>query len=198
MKIAIIGAGNVGRTLGSAWTRAGKSVVYGVRSPRAGENELSAPDAVASADIVVLAIPWEAVPTVLENRSLFRGKVVIDCTNPINSDFSGLAIGNTDSGGETIARIIPEAKVVKAFNTCGFNVMARPEFPTGRATMFVAGDDQDAKETTLELARMLGFDGLDAGPLVQSRYLEATAWLWISMALQYGYGREIAFSLLRR
>ncbi|MBL7661872.1 NADPH-dependent F420 reductase [bacterium] len=198
MKIAIIGAGNVGKTLGTAWEKKGQSVLYGVRNPKPGTTELEVTAAVTASDVIILAVPWSAMPSVLENKALFRGKVVVDCTNPINSDFTGLTLGNTDSGGETVARMIPEAKVVKAFNSCGFNVMANPEFPTGKATMFVAGDDKAAKETTLELAQSIGFEAIDAGPLVQSRYLEATAWLWISMAMKYGLGREIAFSLLRR
>jgi len=135
---------------------------------------------------------------VLDKSEHFRGKIVIDCTNPINADFSGLAIGQNDSGGETVGRLIPESKVVKAFNTCGYNVMINPNFPGGSASMFIASDDTSAKETVASLAECIGFKAVDAGPLVQSRYLEAMAWLWISMAIKYGAGREIAFQLMRR
>jgi hypothetical protein len=198
MKIGIIGAGNVGKTLGTALEKKGKIVCYGVRDPNPESNELQVHDAVKISELIILSVPWTAVPSVLEDSGIFGGKIVVDCTNPINPEFTGLSLCNTDSGGETVARMLPEAKVVKAFNTCGFNIMGNPEFPTGKATMFVAGDDKESKETTLELARLIGFDAVDVGPLVQSRYLEATAWLWISMATKYGLGREIAFSLLRR
>ena len=198
MKIAIIGAGNVGKSLGKAWSHQGMEICYGVRSPKAGSGELLIEDAVRTAQAIVLAVPWGAVEAVLSNRDLFRGKIVIDCTNPINADFTGLQFGNSDSGGETIARLLPEAKVVKAFNTCGNNIMENPKFPNGTTSMFVAGDDPDAKSQVMELARAIGFDPVDAGPLFQSRYLESLAWLWISMAIKFGYGREIGFALLRR
>jgi predicted dinucleotide-binding enzyme len=198
MKIAIVGAGDVGTTLGDAWGRAGHEVVYGVRNPKSGSGHVSIDQAVSSSEIVVLAVPWLAVPVVLDNRELFRGKVVIDCTNPINADFSGLAIGHNDSGGETVGRLIPDSKVVKAFNTCGYNVMKNPAFPGGTASMFIASDDSSAKETVASLADCIGFKTVDAGPLIQSRYLEALAWLWISMAVKYGAGREIAFQLMKR
>ena len=94
--------------------------------------------------------------------------------------------------------MVPEARVVKAFNTCGFNVMGNPMFPEGSASMFVASDDQASKNIVLDLSRQIGFDPVDAGPLLQSRYLEATAWLWISIAMKYGAGREIGFRLMRR
>jgi len=198
MKIAIIGAGDVGTALGDAWARAGHEVVYGVRNPKVGSGHEPIDVAVLSSEVVVLAVPWLAVPVVLDNRELYRGKIVIDCTNPINADFSGLAIGQNDSGGEMVGRLIPDSKVVKAFNTCGYNVMKNPAFPGGAASMFIASDDASAKETVAALANCIGFVTVDAGPLVQSRYLEALAWLWISMAVKYGVGREIAFQLLRR
>jgi hypothetical protein len=198
MKIAIVGAGDVGTALGDAWASAGHEVMYGVRNPKAGSGHEPIDKAVSSSEVVVLAVPWLAVPVVLEKRELFRGKIVIDCTNPINADFSGLAIGHSDSGGETVGRLIPDSKVVKAFNTCGYNVMKNPAFPGGAASMFIASDDSKAKETVASLATSIGFLAVDAGPLVQSRYLEALAWLWISMAIKYGAGREIAFQLMRR
>lgn len=198
MKIAIIGAGNVGTTLGSAWVKAGNEVTYGVRSPKQDAHQVTIDKALSGSEIVVLAVPWSAIPSVLENRDLYKGKIVVDCTNPINSDFTGLSIGNTDSAGETVARMLPESKIVKAFNTCGFNVMADPKFSSGHASMFVASDHKSAKEEVLNLAKSIGFEPVDVGPLVQSRYLEALAWLWISLAMKYGAGREIAFQLMKR
>lgn len=198
MKIAIIGAGNVGTALGSAWEEAGHAVVYGVRNPSPNSHEMNVEEAVSISDIIVLAVPWGAIPKVLERKEVFTGKIVIDCTNPIKADFSGLEVGHSDSGGEIVARQIPDAFVVKAFNTCGFNIMANPNFPGGKASMLIATDNAAAKDAAMSLSRAAGFEPVYAGPLVQSRGLEALAWLWISMAMKFGSGREIAFSLLRR
>lgn len=198
MKIAIVGAGDVGTALGNAWVKAGHEVVYGVRNPKLSSGHVAIEQAVSASDVVVLAVPWLAVPVLLDNRELFKGKIVIDCTNPINADFSGLSIGHTDSGGETIGRMIPESRVVKAFNACGYNIMQNPVFSGGAPSMFMASDDSSAKETVASLADCIGFKSVDVGPLIQSRYLEALAWLWISMAVKYGGGRDIAFQLLRR
>jgi predicted dinucleotide-binding enzyme len=197
MNISIIGKGNVGGALGSGWERAGHTVLYGVRSPSS-SNEREIEQAVEESNTIVLAVPWSVVPSLLANPTAFKGKLVIDCTNPIAKDFSGLSIGHTDSGGETVARLLPEATVVKAFNTCGFNIMENPHFGSATASLFIAGDDGRSKEIVSQLATDLGFIPVDAGPLAQARYTEALAWLWISMALKYGFGREIAFGILRR
>ena len=90
------------------------------------------------------------------------------------------------------------AKVVKAFNTVGANIMANPSFGADRPALFYCGDDATAKQTTKQLAEAIGFEALDAGPLTQARLLEPFALLWISLALKYGYGRDIAFKLLLR
>lgn len=198
MKIAIIGKGNVGGALGAGWRRAGHQVIYGVRQPGDHPDELLVDEAAASADAVVLATPWSAVASVLETCGDLSGKILVDCTNPIRSDFEGLTLGVDDSGGETVARLAPRAKVVKAFNTVGFNIMEQPAFQRGPAAMLVAGDDADAKQVVMNLAEDLGFEAADAGPLTQSRGLEAMAWLWIAMAMKYGYGRDFAFGLLKR
>lgn len=198
MKIAIIGKGNVGGALGAVWQRAGHQVVYGVRQPSGNANELPVSEAVGSAEVVVLATPWSAVPGVLETCGGFAVKILVDCTNPIRSDFEGLTLGVDDSGGETVARLAPNAKVVKAFNTVGFNIMEQPDFERGPAAMLVAGDDAEAKQVVMSLAADLGFEAADAGPITQSRGLEAMAWLWIAMAMKYGFGRDFAFGLLKR
>lgn len=198
MKIAIIGKGNVGGALGAGWQRAGHEVVYGVRQPGENPDEFLITDAIASAEVVVLATPWSAVPGVLAACGGLAGKILVDCTNPIRSDFEGLTLGVDDSGGETVARLAPNAKVVKAFNTVGFNIMEQPNFERGPAAMLIAGNDAEAKQVVMSLAADLGFEAADAGPLTQSRGLEAMAWLWIAMAMKYGYGRDFAFGLLKR
>jgi 8-hydroxy-5-deazaflavin:NADPH oxidoreductase len=183
MKIGIIGAGSVGKTLGEKWKERGHEIRYGGRQAEPSRGLVTTEESVRDADVVVIAVPWPAVHQVLHNAGLFSGKVVVDCTNPIAADFGGLSIAGTDSAGETISRLLPASKVIKAFNTCGSNIMEDPRFAEGNASMFIAGDDRDAKATVSSLAVDIGFDPVDVGPLEQSRYLEAAAWLWISFKL---------------
>jgi 8-hydroxy-5-deazaflavin:NADPH oxidoreductase len=142
-------------------------------------------------------VPWPAVDASLKTLGPLAGKVVIDATNPLTPDFS-LAVGHTDSAGETVARLAPAARVVKAFNTTGFNNMADSRYPGGKLAMLVAGDDAEAKNIVLGLASDLGFDPVDAGPLAVSRYLESMAMVWIKLAITQGMGRDFGFALLRR
>ena len=210
MKIAIIGAGNVGGTLGKAWAAKGHEIVFGVRDPRAAKvQELvratggrtratGVREAAADAEVVVLATPWSATEDAVRAAGSLAGKLVVDATNPLTPDFSGLALGHTTSAAEAVARWAPGAGVVKAFNTTGAVNMANPDFGAERASMFVCGDDAAAKRTVAGLAEALGFEAVDAGPLTQARFLEPLAMLWISMAYAYGHGTGIAFKLLRR
>ena len=107
--------------------------------------------------------PWQAdLPTM----------VLVDATNPLLADLSGLALGHSTSAGEQVARWARTARVVKCFNTLGAQNFASPEFAGQSATMFFCGDDQEAKEDVLRLGEELGFDMVDAGPLTQARLLE--------------------------
>ena len=210
MKIAIIGAGNVGSALGHGWASAGHEIVFGVRDPNdtrvqevvrsAGGRVRAATvrDAVAPTEVVVLATPWPAARDVLTAAGSLDGKVLVDATNPLQPDLSGLVIGHTTSAGEQVAAWVPGAKVVKAFNTIGAQHMTNPRFGEQRASMFLCGDDAAAKQVVAGLATALGFEPVDAGPLKQARLLEPLALLWISMALAYGQGPDIAFRLLRK
>jgi hypothetical protein len=197
VKIAVLGSGHVGRTLGDRWVAAGHEVRYGSREP-SGESVLSTAEAAAWGEVIVLAVPYPAVGAVVKAAGDLVGKTVIDVTNPIAADFSGLTVGHTSSAGEEIAALVPTAHVVKAFNSVGFNIMEDPSFPDGAASMLIAGNDDAAKAVVATLARDIGFDSVDAGPIEQSRLLEAMAWLWITMAMKYGRGREIAFRLMSR
>jgi len=198
MKIAIIGAGNVGGTLGKRWSEAGHDVVYGVRDAAKNPDLKTATpsNATKDSDIVVLATPWAATRDAINGAGDLNGKIVIDATNPIKPSFDGMIDG--PSGAEQVQQWSGGAKVVKAFNTVGFNVMANPSFGDAKASMLVAGDDTNAKKIVMDLANDIGFEAVDAGPLVQAKYLEDFAWLWISMAAKYGHGRDIAFRLMKR
>ncbi len=141
---------------------------------------------------------WGAAQGAVQAAGSLTGKILIDATNPLKPDLSGLALGHTISAGEEVARRPSGAKVVKAFNTIGAQHMANPVFGSQRASMFIAGDDASAKRTVADLAEALGFDPVDVGPLTQARLLEPLAMLWISLAYAFGHGTNIGFKLLRR
>ncbi len=199
MKIGILGAGNVGSALGRKWIEAGHEVRYGVRSPKPGEAlETSVAEAARFGEVVVLATPWPATREALAAAGDLGGKIVVDCTNPLRPALDGLEIGTDRSGAELVAGWAPGARVVKAFNTVGFNIMADPGFGDRNATLLYCGDDASAKAAVHRLAAECGFEPVDAGPLTQARLLEPFALLWITLALKYGMGREFVFQLLRR
>jgi hypothetical protein len=210
MKIGILGAGNVGGTLGRAWVRKGHDVFFGVPRPQEGKTQEllksigaksragTVPEAAAASEVIVLATPWPATEQAIKDAGNLAGKVVIDCTNPLKPDFSGLAIGYTTSGAEQVAEWAEGAKVFKAFNQTGFNIMADPVFDGRRTVIFVCGDDDAQKPTVLKLAADIGFEAIDAGSLVIARLLEPYAMLWIHLANARGLGRDFAFGLFRR
>jgi predicted dinucleotide-binding enzyme len=206
MNIVIVGAGNVGRALAGGWRNAGHTVAVAVREPAAektaalkqqGFNIVASNGTAAAGDIVVLAVPWPALANAVKQLGSLAGKIVIDAINPLTPDFS-LAIGHNDSAGETVARLAPGARVVKAFNTTGANNMADSHYPTGKLMMPVAGDDSAAKATVMSLAADLGFEPIDVGPLAMSRHLEPMAMVWIKLAIVQKLGRNFGFALLRR
>jgi 8-hydroxy-5-deazaflavin:NADPH oxidoreductase len=209
MKIAVIGTGSVGGTLGRRWAELGHSVRFGARDlTDAAANALvkqikgearlaSVRDAVADADVVVLATPYAANAAVLASAGDLGGKVLIDVTNPVGANFS-LAVGFNTSGAEEVAKLAPGARVYKAMNQVGFEVMADPAFAAGKPVMFVAGDEPKGKELVLGLIDALGFEAIDAGDLHVARLLEPYAMLWIHLMARRKMGRRFAFGLLRR
>jgi predicted dinucleotide-binding enzyme len=210
MKIAIIGAGNVGGTLGKGWAKRGHEVVFGVREPSdqkltqllaaAGgkARAASVKEATAGAQVVALTVPWDAAQEALKNAGNLRGKILLDCTNPVKADLSGLALGHNTSGGEQVAAWTPGARVVKIFNTTGFGNMANPVYAEGASMMLYCGDDAEAKKVAAQLATDLGFEAYDAGPLSEARQLEPFALAWIHLAVFQKMGMGFAFRLMRR
>ncbi len=209
MNIGIIGAGNVGGILGTRWARAGHHVTFGVRDPAsAGVRELvekagsgkaaTMPDAAKGNNVLLLSTPWDTAQQVVKTLGDLKGKVLIDVTNPVKPDLSGLALGTTTSAGEQVAQWAPGAHVVKAFNTMGSGIMENPAFGEIRPVLFYCGDDAASKKTVHSLVDELGFDARDAGGLTQARVLEPFALLWISLAIGQKYGMEFAFQLVRR
>ena len=193
-EIGSLGSGDVGKSFARAFAAVGHDVMIGSRSPEklhdfaAGLGERGHVGTFAATagfgDILVLATlgtgTEEAVRLAGEGK--FDGKVVIDATNPL--DFSGgmppkLFVGHTDSLGERVQRQIPNARVVKAFNTVGNAFFYKPSFPGGPPDMFLAGNDADAKKIVLQICEAFGWGVIDLGGIESSRYLEAMCMAWV-------------------
>ena len=210
MKIAIIGAGSVGGTLGTAWANRGHEVVFGVRDAAdaklkellaRGDGKARAAgikDAAAAAEVVALTVPWPAAQDALRSAGDLRRKILLDCMNPLKPDLSGLTVGHTTSGAEHVTTWAPGARVVKIFNTTGFPNMANPEYREGPSMMLYCGDDAQAKTLAAQLAAELGFEPYDVGPLTEARLLEPFALVWIHLAVLQKMGTGFAFRLMRR
>jgi predicted dinucleotide-binding enzyme len=200
MRIAVIGAGHVGTALGEAWRRRGHPVVYGVRGGRPGPNGAPAAglhEAARCAEAVLLAVPWAAAEEVVRELGDLGGRILIDATNPIGPGFQ-LAVGRTSSGAERLQAAARGARVVKGFNSVGFEVLADPRFAAGSAAMFVAGDDGPATSEVADLARELGFDAVALAGLAAARALEPLAMLGIALSRRPELGRRFALGLRRR
>ena len=207
MNIAIIGTGRVGTALAGGWLRAGHTVTFGARDTQSektraalakllGAGLASIAEAAAGAEVVVLATPYPAAQPAALAAGDLTGKVLVDCTNPLGPE--GLTVGGNTSGAEQLAAAVPAARVVKAFNHMGAEVMANPRYAGGApAVMMYAGDDTAAKATVAQLAADLGFRPQDVGALRLARTLEPLALLWVTLARQ-GLGREFAWGLLTR
>lgn len=212
MKIGILGSGEVGQKLAEGFAATGHTVKVGSRSPEkiaqwAAKNagKVSAgsfSDAASFGEIVVLATFWEGTPAAIKMAGAgnFAGKVLVDVTNPL--DFSKgvpprLAVGRDDSGGETVQRLLPDARVVKAFNIVGNPHMFKPDFPGGPPTMFICGNDEGAKKAVAEMLDSFGWESVDIGGIEGARLLEPLAMLWIMHYFKTGSGNH-AFKLLRK
>lgn len=185
MRIAVIGTGNVGSGLAQVLGQAGHEV-----SAIGRNDDLSA--AISQAELVILATPYGAAAD-LAGEADFTGKTVIDVSNPVTDDFSGLQVGHKTSAAEEIASRLSGATVVKAFNTIfaqhydtGLKVNGQP------IQTFVAADDEAARETVKVLATEIGLEPVDAGPLANARYLEPIGFLNIQFGYVFGHGTGIA------
>jgi 8-hydroxy-5-deazaflavin:NADPH oxidoreductase len=204
MKVAIIGAGNVGRALATSITRAGHDVTLSAKNPANAEEaarEIGAnaaasnSAAVAGAELVILAVPFVGVggEVATEIRNEVAGKTVIDVTNPLKPDYSGLATEDS-SAAEEFQKLLPEASVIKAFNTIFASNQANP---TPDIDGFVAGDDDKAKQKVISLVDSMGFTPLDVGPLRAARFLEGMAYINIGLNAGNGWDWTSAWKLER-
>ncbi len=212
MKIGIIGSGDVGQRLAGGFIETGHEVKIGTRDPQKMADWVakhgsrtsagSFAEAASYGDIVVIATLWAGTESAIRmaDPKNLAGKTVIDVTNPL--DYSKglpptLAVGHTDSAGETVQRMLPNSKVVKAFNIVGNPHMVHPDFPGGRPTMFICGNDEDAKKAVIGILTSFGWESVDIGGIEGSRLLEPLAMLWITYYFRTGTGNH-AFKLLRK
>jgi len=206
VKLAVIGTGNVGGNLGARLSRAGFAVRFGAQSAdtkdllaRCGGDAaaLDVPAAAAWGDIVFFAVPGNVVVELARSlASALAGKVVVDCTNALTWN-EGPVWAPPAEGSLTaaIAKAVPQARVVKAFNTFGAEHHADPERTGAAAHLFMAGDDSRAKQMVGEIASRAGFRPVDAGPLRNAAVLENLAILWIHLATVGGHGRNFVFAM---
>jgi predicted dinucleotide-binding enzyme len=147
--------------------------------------------------IVVATLGMRAVEAIAQgDPKSYEGKVVMDVTNPLSDDRPPrLAIGFDDSLGECVQRALPNARVVKAFNTVGAALMIDPKLPAGPPDMFIAGNDVPAKATVAEIARAFGWNVVDLGGIEASRYLEPMCMAWVLYGIHTG-GWQHAFKML--
>jgi predicted dinucleotide-binding enzyme len=212
MRIGVIGSGDVGKTLAGGLAAAGHLVKIGSRDPTklaawakgAGANVSNGTfaEAAAHGEAVILATLWSGTESAIKlaQPAAFAGKPVLDVTNPLVFEPNQpprLALGHTDSGGEQVQRWLPQARVVKVFNTVGNAHMVKPSFPGGPPDMFFCGNDAAAKATVAKLCQDLGWPTIDIGGIAGARLLEPMCILWVNYGLMTG-GWNHAFKLLRK
>ena len=198
MKIAFLGGGAVAKSIAALATIVGHETVLGLRNPDVKNVEFlqtSFEQAVTDADVVIVALPYPAAGQVLPTLAeALSGKIVVDATNPVASDWSPILTGEQSSGAEHLQRLLPNSRLVKAFNTI-FADTVRPDrlIRSGlRTSMFVAGDDVVAVRAVMGFGETIGFGAVNAGPLKSARYLEAIAHLNIELAIGQGGGTNAA------
>jgi 8-hydroxy-5-deazaflavin:NADPH oxidoreductase len=208
MKIGFIGAGNVATALAKSWVKQGHELFFSYSrdlaklqataksiSPTAQAGTPA--EAVAFGDVVVLAVPYQAAPDALRHAGSLEGKLLWTCINPFKQDYSGLEVGTTSSGAEEIAKLAPGARVVGGIPA--FAEVMHSE--TGRVasqqvTVFVSGDDAEAKQIVTGLLTECDLEVLDAGGLWAARYVEPAMMLLVNMAYAQGLGGQVGYKLL--
>jgi 8-hydroxy-5-deazaflavin:NADPH oxidoreductase len=214
MKIGILGSGEVGQTLAAAFTQEGYNVLIGTRNPdkkdirefKKDNPEIEVgtyADSAAFGDLLVLAIPGSATDEVIKaaGKDKFKGKVVIDASNPISNEppKDGVLRFFTKPGDsllERTQRTLPEASLVKAFNSVGNTLMYKPKFKEGKPTMFICGDDDRAKGIVTEILTAFGWETEDMGKSGAAGAIESLCILWCIPGFLHNH-RSHAFKLLK-
>ena len=211
MRVGILGSGLMGGKLGTIFVRAGHEVVFSYsRSEKklqklardaGGKARAGTPaEAVQQADALLLAVHWSRVGDVLKQAGDLAGKVIVSCSLPMNDDDTALVVTHTSSGAEKLAKRIPKARVVSAFNTVPSEVLFGVYEARRKATrpsLVYCGDDSRSKRVAAELIRDVGFDPVDAGPLRIARYTEPFALLVAEVAYEGKGGAELAYRFER-
>jgi len=213
MRIGILGSGDVGKALARGFVSRGHTVTIASREPekladfvqhehRDKLHAATFEETAREGELLVLSTAFTVAKEAIDlaGTENFAGKVLIDVTNPLKFEQGkplALSVSGNDSAGESVQRWLPNAKVVKAFNTVGHAHFVDPKFPNGPPTMFVAGDDDKAKNTVEQIAESFGWHVVDAGTIEASRYLEAMAMLWISYTIRTGNAQH-AFKWLHK
>jgi hypothetical protein len=191
--IAVIGTGQVAGALGPEFAELGHTIVYGSRDPSRDEvKELvdrtghgaaanTPAEAVVGADIVVLAVPGDAIETVTKSLGDLSGKIIIDPTNNLRRREDGyFELSVETSNAELIQGWAPDSHVVKAFNSLNWRQMVDPESSGGPISVLLAGDSNEAKTTVAALVSGIGLEPIDLGPLRHARQIEGMLMLWIN------------------
>ena len=211
MRVGILGSGLMGGKLGTLFARAGHEVIFSYARSEAKLKKLARDahdnaragtpgEAAEDADAVLLAVHWSRIEDVLNQSGELAGKVIVTCSLPMNGNDTALVVAHTSSGAEALAKRVPRARVVSAFNTVPSEVLfgvfeARRK--AARPSLVYCGDEASSKSIAAELIRDIGFDPMDAGPLRIARYTEPFALLVAQLAYE-GEGRpELAYRLER-
>jgi predicted dinucleotide-binding enzyme len=212
MIITFIGCGQVGGALADHLQRAGHAVTLAANDPhsesvrkaqaRNATLNVGLPrESVNQAEVVFLATPFQANAEVLKLVAAeLSGKILVDCTNPVGPNLTH-GLNSLQSGAETVQKLAPTAKVVKAFTIYGFENFENSAYPGHgdlRPAMLIAGDDATAKDVVGRLCTQLGWHPVDTGPLSMSLHLEHLTLLWIKMARVHGRGPHFTWALLTR
>jgi predicted dinucleotide-binding enzyme len=211
MRIGVLGSGLIGGRLGTIFARAGHEVVFTyARKPEKlkrlasesghGARAGTPAEAAEDAEVLLLAVHWSRIDDVLEKAGDLAGRVVLSCSLPMNADDSALLVAHTSSGAEMLAKKIPRARVVSAFNTVPSEVLSgvfESRRRTPRPSLVYCGDDRKAKEAAAALIRDAGFEPLDAGPLRSARFTEPFALLVAHLAYEGDGGPELAYRFER-
>ena len=211
MRVGILGSGLMGGKLGTIFARAGHEVVFSyARSEQKlkmlardakGKARAGTPrEAAQEADAVLLAVHWSRIEDVLNQAGDLSGKVIVTCSLPMNDDNTELVVAHTSSGAEELAKMIPKARVVAAFNTVPSEVLFgvyEAKRKASRPSLVYCGDDESGKGVAAELIRDVGFNPVDAGPLRVARYTEPFALLVAQLAYEGKGDPELAYRFER-
>ena len=207
MRVGILGSGLMGGKLGTLFARAGHEVTFTYARSREklrhlareaqGNARAGTPrEAAQEADTLLLAVHWSRIEDVLNQAGDLSGKVLLSCSLPMNAEDTALVIGHTSSGAEELAKMIPQARVVSAFNTVPSEVLFgvyEAKSKASRPSLVYCGDDESGKDVAAGLIRDVGFDPVDAGPLRIARYTEPFALLVAQLAYEGTGGPELAY-----